>query len=181
MSAYESVSTATGSRSSLAILHGMASVLDQVTRVSYYLSGLALASMLLLIINEVAMRYFFNAPTTWSSDVNQWLFALATMLALPEITRVKGNVAITILLERMSRDKKAIVEKTLALVSFVACMVAFYISGSETMRQFSSGIMTTWVNPIPKWWISMVIPFGFFLSGVQFLRWGVLPDPPSEE
>lgn len=175
------MSTTNGNRSSLAILHGMASILDQVTRLSFYLSGLALASMLLLVINEVVMRYFFNAPTTWSSDVNQWLFALATMLALPEVTRLKGNVAITILLERMSKNKKAILAKALALASFVACMVAFYISGSETLRQFSSGIMTTWVNPIPKWWISVVIPFGFFLSGVQFLREGIMPGPPIEE
>lgn len=175
------MSTTNGNRSSLAILHGMASILDQATRLSFYLSGLALASMLLLVINEVVMRYFFNAPTTWSSDVNQWLFALATMLALPEVTRLKGNVAITILLERMSRNKKAILAKALALASFVACMVAFYISGSETLRQFSSGIMTTWVNPVPKWWISVVIPFGFFLSGVQFLREGIMPGPPIEE
>lgn len=167
--------------SSLAILNGMASTLDLVTKLSYYLSGLALATMLSLVINEVFMRYFFNAPTTWSSDVNQWLFALATMLALPEITRVKGNVAITILLERMSRDKRKIMSRALALAGFVACMLAFHISGSETLRQFNSGIMTTWVNPIPKWWISTVIPFGFFLSGVQFLREGIMPGPPTEE
>lgn len=100
--------TATSSNTPLlAILHRMASILDQVTKVSYNLSGLAMASMLCLVINEVVMRYFFNAPTTWSSDANQWLFALTVMLALPEITRVNGNVAITIVLEKI--DRKSVV------------------------------------------------------------------------
>lgn len=175
------MSATTPHRSSLAILNGMASILDQVTKLSCYLSGLALATMLALVINEVFMRYFFNSPTTWSNDVNQWLFALATMLALPEVTRLKGNVAITILLERMPQSKRSILSKALAFASFVACMVAFYVSGSEMMRQFSCGIMTTWINPIPKWWISAVIPFGFFLSGVQFLREGIMPGPPTKE
>ena len=170
-----------GNRPTLAILQGVASTLDLATRLSFYLSGVALAGMLCLVVNEVVMRYFFNSPTTWSSDANQWLLALATMLALPEITRVKGNVAITILIERMSRNKKEIMARVLALISFVACMVAFYISGSEAMRQFNTGIMTTWVNPIPKWWISVVIPFSFFLSGAQFLRQGITPQPVTEE
>jgi len=174
------MSTTNGNGSSLAILNGMASILDHLTRLCLWLSGVALASMLSLVINEVFMRYFFNRPTTWSSDVNQWLFALATMLALPEVTRVKGNVAITILLERMSRNKRAVMGRILAIAGFIACMVAFYISGCETLRQFNSGILTTWVNPIPKWWISLVIPFGFFLSGVQFLREGIMPDTSNE-
>jgi TRAP-type C4-dicarboxylate transport system permease small subunit len=159
----------------------MASILDQVTKVSYNLSGLAMASMLCLIINEVVMRYFFNAPTTWSSDANQWLFALTVMLALPEITRVNGNVAITIVLEKMPQSRREILARILALVSCLACLLAFYIAGVETLRQLNNGITTTWVRPIPKWWISVVIPFGFLLSSIQFLRLGLKPKQQIEE
>ncbi|NIQ92797.1 MAG: TRAP transporter small permease [Desulfuromonadales bacterium] len=159
---------------SLAILQRMASILDQVTRLSYILSGLALGSMLLLIINEVVLRYFFSAPTTWSSDVNQWFFALATMLVLPEITRTNGNVAITVLVERLPHRKKEIMVRVVLFLSFLMCMAAFYITGIESLRQFKTGIMTMWINPIPKWWISTVIPFSFLLTAMQFLRLVVL-------
>jgi len=167
--------------SSPAILQWMAGILDQVTRFCYNLSGLAMAAMLCLIINEVVMRYFFNAPTTWSSDVNQWLFALTVMLALPEVTRVNGNVAITVILERMPYRRKEVLSRILAIISFVACLLAFYISGTETLRQLSSDITTTWVRPIPKWWISVVIPFGFLMSSIHFLRIGLKPRAQIEE
>jgi TRAP-type C4-dicarboxylate transport system permease small subunit len=161
----------------------MGNILDQVTKLSYHLSGLAMASMLCLVINEVMMRYLFNAPTTWSSDANQWLFALTVMLALPEITRVNGNVAITVILEKMPQKKREIITRALAIVSCLACLLAFYISGTETLRQFSNDITTTWVRPIPKWWISVAIPFGFLLSSIQFLRLGLKPktSPSIEE
>lgn len=171
----------TNTNSSLAILQRMASILDQVTKLSYNLSALAMAAMLCLIINEVVMRYFFNAPTTWSSDANQWLFALTVMLALPEITRVNGNVAITVILERMPYHRKDILSRILAIISFVACMLALYITGTETLRQVSGDISTTWVRPIPKWWISVVIPFGFLLTSIHFLRIGLKPKPQIEE
>lgn len=159
--------------SDLATPFGVARFLDAVTKLSFNLGALALAAMLTLVVNEVVMRYFFNAPTTWSMDVNQWLFAVATMLVLPEVTRVNGNVAITVLIDRMPEKKRELAFRIIVLVSFVACMVAFYIVGSETLRQFDRSIMTTWVKPIPKWWISICIPFGFLLSGLQFLRLGL--------
>jgi TRAP-type C4-dicarboxylate transport system permease small subunit len=154
----------------MATPQGVAIFLDAVSKLCLWLSALSLASMLLLVVNEVVMRYFFNSPTTWSMDVNQWLFALSVMMALPEVTRVNGNVAITILIDRMPEKKRVIATRIIFLVSFIACMVAFYIAGTETLRQFNSAITTTWVNPIPKWWISVCIPFSFLLSGLQFLR-----------
>lgn len=162
------------------LLNGMVSALDHVTRLSSYLSGLALAGILLLTLKEVAMRYFFNAPTTWSSDVNQWLFAIAVILVIPEIARTNGHIAITVLLERLPRNQKNVATRTLAIVSFLMCLAAFYITGMETFRQYSSGILTMWVSPIPKWWISIAIPFGFLLTAIQFLRLGVMPAPENK-
>lgn len=165
----------------LPILSGMGRVLDLLTKIAFHISGAALAGILCLIVNEVLRRYFFNAPTTWAGDANQWLFALATMLALPEITRVKGNVAITILLERMPQGKRVIFGRILYLVSCFACFLAVYISGNEVVRQFSMGITTNWIYPVPKWWVSAAIPVGFLLSSLQFLRVGFQSDPAVEE
>jgi TRAP-type C4-dicarboxylate transport system permease small subunit len=174
--------THTNNNSTLVILNRMARVLDQVTKLSFNLSGLALASMLLLIINEVVLRYFFNAPTTWSADVNQWFFALATMLVLPEITRNNGNVAITVLVDRLPQRKKEMMTRSILFLSCLMCLAAVYITGNESLRQFKSGVMTMWIHPIPKWWISTVIPFGFFLSALQFLRLGILrPQTEKQE
>ena len=163
-----------------AILKGMAGILDLLTRASYVLSGLALTGMVSLILYEVSMRYFFNAPTNWSSDVNQWLFALTVMLALPEITRANGNVAITIVIEKLPQQRKLLIYRGIAFLGFLVCIAVFIIAGLESFRQFQRGIATMWVNPIPKWWISSVIPLGFLLSGFQFLREGFKPNPPGE-
>lgn len=175
------MSTLNNNSPALAILNRMASILDQVTKLSYHLSGLALASMLCLIINEVAMRYFFNSPTTWSADINQWLFAISVMLVLPEVTRTNGNIAITVIVDRLSHRNKNFICRIIFFSSFILCLAAFYITGTEALRQYQNGIMTLWIKPIPKWWISAVIPFGFFLSAIQFLRLGIMPSQKNDQ
>ena len=165
----------------LAILRGMASILDLLTRASSILSAMALAVILLLTLNEVSMRYFFNSPTTWANDVNQWFFALTVLLVIPEITRTQGNIAITVLLDRLPHTRRDLASRAIFLLSFSICIAAVYISGIETLRQYQSGITTMWVSPIPKWWISTVIPFGFLLTALQFLRLFILPGAEKEE
>ena len=61
--------------------------LDLVTRLSMYASGMALLLITSSYVFEVIMRYFLDAPTSWSSDVIQLFFAAMIMLALPEVTR----------------------------------------------------------------------------------------------
>lgn len=165
----------------LASMNMIAGILDLVTRFSSYLSGLALVAILVLILKEVAMRYFLNAPSSWANEANQWFFALTVMLVIPEIARTNGHIAISVLLDRMPHKKREVAFRIIAILSFLMCLAACYVSGIETLRQFNYGIETVWVNPIPKWWISIVIPFGFMLTSFQFLRLGVMPSSEKKQ
>jgi TRAP-type C4-dicarboxylate transport system permease small subunit len=176
------MSSESANRNQPATLKWVVGPLDLLTRISFNLGGAALAVMLFLIVQEVIKRYFFNAPTNWSNDLNQWLFALTVMLVLPELARSNGNVAITILIERLSHGKGEVLLRVIAVICSLICLLVCHITLMETVRQYHRGISTLWINPIPKWWISAVIPFGFGLSALQFLRLGLLPaSTPADE
>jgi TRAP-type C4-dicarboxylate transport system permease small subunit len=167
--------------SPLAILNGMASALDRLIKICYFISGGALAIILMSVLTEVFMRYFFNSPTKWSNDLCTWMMAVSIMFALPEITRTKGNIAIDVLVEKLPIHIKSKIYRVIAIAAFAICMVTVWICGGESFRQYSNEIATMWINPIPKWWISIAVPIGFLLCGIQFLREGVMPTPSRED
>lgn len=144
--------------------------LDLVTRLSMYASGMALLLITSSYVFEVIMRYFLDAPTSWSSDVIQWFFAAMIMLALPEVTRTNSHIVISFFLEKMKPRSRLNLGRVLASVGFAMCMLTAWICLQETLRQYDRSIETLWSHPIPKWWISAFIPFGFGLSGLQMLR-----------
>lgn len=144
--------------------------LDLVTRLSMYASGIALLLILSAYVFEVVMRYFLNAPTSWSSDVIQWFLAAMIMLALPEVTRINGHIVISFFLEKMKPVSRQRLGWVIAIIGCVMCMITAWICLQETFRQYDQSIETLWSHPIPKWWISAFIPFGFGLSGLQMLR-----------
>ena len=170
-----------GKTSPLAIPNGMASALDLVIKICYFISGGALAVILFSVLTEVSMRYFFNSPTQWSNDLCTWMLAISIMFALPEITRTKGNVAIDVLVEKLPVHIKSKIYRVIALLAFTICMVTVWICGNESIRQYSNEIATMWINPVPKWWVSICVPIGFLICGAQFLREGLLPAPSRED
>jgi TRAP-type C4-dicarboxylate transport system permease small subunit len=137
---------------------------------------MALLLILSAYVFEVVMRYFLNAPTSWSSDVIQWFLAVMIMLALPEVTRVNGHIVISFFLEKLKPALRRRLGRVIALAGCAMCMITAWICWQETIRQYDRSIETLWSHPIPKWWISAVIPFGFLLSGLQMLRSIFVPD-----
>jgi C4-dicarboxylate transporter DctQ subunit len=148
---------------------------DRFTKLNWYLSGAALSFVLLSYIYEVVARYLFNAPTSWSSDANELFLAATVMLALPEVTRVRGHIVIGFFLEKMDSQKRERVTRINFGVCFLVCSLVALVCFKETWRQYTSGIETMWYNPIPKWWLSSLLPYGFGLTALQMFKLAALP------
>lgn len=147
--------------------------LDKFTKVSFLLSALALLFIIMFYVLEVVLRYMFNSPTSFTIDFTQWLLTAMIMLAFPEVTRINGHIVISFFLEKMSNTSRQKIERSLKIVGACICLTAAWICLGETIRQYGTEIQTEWINPIPKWWISILLPYGIGLSGLQFLKMGI--------
>jgi TRAP-type C4-dicarboxylate transport system permease small subunit len=119
---------------------------------------------------EVVARYFFNAPTTWSYDLASYVLCPMIFLALPELTRRKANISVSFLVDGLPQRHRAKLAALVLLVAGLVCLTGAWICGAETWRQFVRGVETISAVPIPKWWVSVFIPYGLLGSGVYFLR-----------
>ena len=118
----------------------------------------------------MAARYFFNAPTTWANAVVSYLLCAVIFLAMPEQTRRRTHIAITILVDRADPDGADLWHMLIAIVAAATCFAVFWISASETWSQFRDGVLTVATYEIPKWWISIFIAYGLLSSALYFLR-----------
>ncbi len=153
--------------------------LETTTRFCLFFSAIVLGLLVFSYVLEVVVRYFFNSPTSWTFDVGKALLIVSVMMALPEITRSKGNITIDVFLEMLSLKTGNRVKQVISIICFFVCIITAWICMGETIRQCQKGIETFWINPVPKWWISAVIPFGFALSSLHFLKIGIQRQEPT--
>lgn len=119
---------------------------------------------------EVGARYLFNAPTSWANALVSYLLCAAIFLAVPELTRRHAHVSINLLTDRAPPRFGRILRRALLLASAASCLFASWFSANETWSQYSQGIDTISAYPVPKWWVSIFIPYGLLSAGLHFLR-----------
>ena len=143
---------------------------DAITRVGYQVAALVVILIAGAYAFEVVARYFFNSPTEWANAIVSYLLCAVIFLALPEQTRRRAHITITILMDRAGAAMRQIWIVLLALVSGGTCLAVFWITVGESWSQYTNGILTVGVYEIPKWWTSVVIAYGLLSSGLYFLR-----------
>lgn len=143
---------------------------DGLTRLGFHLSKLCLGIIVFAYCYEVFARYFFGAPTWWSSEAVQYSLCIGCFLMMPYVTKEKGHVAVTVLLEMLEARKARIVYWLIYLVAFLVCAAATWISFDENIRQIVKDVHLMKVKPIPKIYISAWITYGFASSALYFLR-----------
>jgi TRAP-type C4-dicarboxylate transport system permease small subunit len=80
------------------------------------------------------------------------------------------------------RYRKSLAHAVL-LAAALICLMGAWISGTETWRQYVREIETISAFPIPKWWVSVFIPYGMLSSSLYFWRQlaGEAPAAVAEE
>jgi len=93
----------------------------------------------------------------------------SAFLALPHVTKDKAHVAVTILVDIAPKPIANILHVIISILGFLCLSFAAWVSLQENIRQFTRGIQTLAIVPIPQWWVSSFITFGLGLSAIYLL------------
>jgi TRAP-type C4-dicarboxylate transport system permease small subunit len=143
---------------------------DRLIDALAFAAALLLGAMALHISYDVVLRYFFNAPTSWSNDLSEYSLVWATFLAAPWLVRRGGHVRIDILCERLSPGAGRILAAAVAALAAGVCAIGAWQTGLETWDYYRRGIMLAKVWAVPQWLPYAAMPIGFALMSVEFLR-----------
>lgn len=143
---------------------------DKLTDYCFVVSQLCLGIIVFAYCFEVAARYIFNAPQWWADEAVSYSLCIGCFLMMPHVTRTKGHVAVTLIVDTMRGDGARMLYWFIYFLGFLACAVGAWIGLDETIRQYVQDVHLMKVKPVPKFLISMWIPFGFASSALYFLR-----------
>ncbi|MEW4459944.1 TRAP transporter small permease [Labrenzia sp. ac12] len=143
---------------------------DVIISIGYQLGSMALAVIVAIFAYEVVMRYFLGAPTKWASDSVSFLLLISVFLVIPHVTRIHGNVSVSIFLDVLDERKARILRRFGFLVGAGVCLWTAYIFFGETQRLYMRGTVTLTTIQFPKWILFSFVFLGMLNTGLSFLR-----------
>src|SRR5688572_31891582 len=100
----------------------LAALHDGLTTASFAAAAAVLAAIAFSFCYEVAARYFFSAPTSWANAFVSYLLCAAIFLAVPELTRRRAHVAITLLLDHAQPARARLLNRLVRVCGAAACL-----------------------------------------------------------
>jgi C4-dicarboxylate transporter DctQ subunit len=132
-------------------------------------AGWIVIVMMVTISYDVAMRYIFGAPTTWSFEINRYMLILVVFFSGAWALPAGGHVAVDIFTEKMERRKKAVLEIITSAMALLYMSSFFVESAVFTWDAWEGSVRSTEYLAWPLWPMRTFLVIGSFCLGLEFL------------
>lgn len=150
----------------------LSSVYDKIKKLNVIcatLSGLVLLFVTFSIFVDVILRYFFNRPSIWVTEITTYLFLYIIFLGTAYALQEGMHIRVTFLVDRFNDKSIRIINLATAIFAMIFSFVLLWETSEMTWYAFSE----KWTSPTmlnaPYAYIYVVMVFGSFLLFVTFL------------
>ena len=144
-----------------------------------YLSSILLVSLVLLILTEIFIRYFFNTSTLIADEYSGYLFLASVFLGLSYTFKENAHIRINILTSRMSEKSNRLIDIFAGTITIIVLSFALYRTVLFTFDSYEMEMLSESVSQTPLYLTQLVMPLGlslFILSVLIFVIKGLKND-----
>lgn len=149
-------------------VHHILTGLKKINRLAATLSGCILLFITISIFIDVFLRYFFNRPSIWITEVSTYLFLyiifLGTAYALQEDMHIKVTFIVGFLGPRLTK----IIDLLTAIFAMVFCLVLLWQTTVMTWTAFKEDWTSPTMLNAPYAYIYIIMVVGSFLLFLTF-------------
>jgi TRAP-type C4-dicarboxylate transport system permease small subunit len=145
-------------------------IFDSLNGLLLWITAILLAVGWFSVCYEVFSRSMLDSPTKWSLEIIEKSLVFITFLGAAWLLKEDGHVRIDLFVMWLPPRAQMILNIATSVLSAIACLVVFWYGSQVVWEQFQMGYRDPTVLELPQGPIYLVIPFGFFLLFVQYLR-----------
>jgi TRAP-type C4-dicarboxylate transport system permease small subunit len=146
------------------------SVFDRVISVFMFLAAVILAFLMISVCWDVMARTFVKRPLTWVLEFTEYGLLYMTFLSAAWVLRNEGHVTNDVFFARLSPKNQALFNTITSTVGAVVCLLLTWFGALVSWDKLQSGAYQPTPMEPPDFPIFAIIPLGFFLLSIQFIR-----------
>ena len=133
------------------------------------LIGGLLAAMVIITCLQVILRYVFDSGIVWGLEATSYAFLWMVLLGLSYGVRTNSHIAVDFLLTRLPSKSRRLLLLLAVALGLIYTLTMLYGTYIYVERLYLLEIDAQNI-PLPKWILSSVLPFGFFLLLLRLLQ-----------
>lgn len=154
------------------MLRRIMSIYDNIINFLVILAGIILVCMVLIMAAAILLRYL-GYPIGWAVEIGKYSIYYIALLVAAWVLKEEGHIGIEILVSQFKKKTQSFVHGITSFISAIPCFIFTWFGAKVTWEFFISGYFEPTYLELPHWIMTIMIPIGFFLLGIQFVRRGI--------
>jgi TRAP-type C4-dicarboxylate transport system permease small subunit len=142
------------------IFRTMESLVKGFNSILVFIASLMMAGLMIIVCVDLTLRYFFNSPLLWGTEVTEIMLLYITFLGMAWVFREDGHVVIDVFTSQVTGRKKKILNGISFFLVGIVSVVLIYYGFYTAFDHFKRGVFNPTVIETPIALIIIVIPIG---------------------
>jgi len=143
--------------------------LKTVNKICATVSGIILMFVTFSIFVDVVLRYFFNSPSTWVTEVSTYLFLYLIFLGTAYALQEGLHIRVTFLLGVFGPRSRRLLALATSIFAMVYTVTLLWQTSIMTWTAFKENWTTPTMLNVPYAYVYVVMVVGSFLLFLTFL------------
>jgi TRAP-type C4-dicarboxylate transport system permease small subunit len=161
----------------------LSSIYDKIKKfntICSTLSGLILLFITFSIFVDVFLRYFFDRPSIWVTEVTTYLFLYIVFLGTAYALQQGMHIRATFVVDQLSDSRKRIINLITSIIAMIFTLVLLWQTSIMTWAAFKEDWRSITMLTAPFAYIYVGMVFGSFLLFLTFLFKTILEFHPRK-
>ena len=146
----------------------MTKISNITTIIMEYLMGLLMLSLILLTFMQVVLRYVFNNPTSWSSEISRFILIWMTFTGASIVTKRCTHLSMGFTIHRfINRFHGSIIKILVNTIITVSIFILAYYSAIVTI---GAGHRVAAMTRIPMYFPWAALPINAVIMGIFLIE-----------
>ena len=145
-------------------------VFDRIIDVFVVITGITIIGLVIVVTVETLRRYFFDLTMLGIVEITEYSLVWMVFLTTAWVLRRDGHIRMDLILDRLSAKNVNRLDFVTSILGAIICLIMTYYGAKVSWNYFRDGILEMHVLHIPRSFLFSVIPLGFGMLFIQFLR-----------
>lgn len=140
-----------------------------VKRVEETLFTVMAVGMIIIGLLPIVLRYSGSVGVSWAEPLSRHMVLWIALLGAGTAIKERSSISVDVISHLLSIRNRILLRSATEFISAVTCGVLAWVSISFVRMTLEFESETVAFLGIREWWLTLVLPCGFFLLGLRLL------------
>ena len=145
-------------------------IFDRIINSMAILAGVLMLLTLFLVCADIGTKLTIGRSLPWVSEIVEYCLLWLTFLGTAWVLKQNAHIRMDMVVDQLDRKHACLLNLFTSIIGATVCLILAWYSARVTYQNFQTGYKLLTFMTVPSAFINFIIPIGFVLLTVQFVR-----------